>query len=499
MIPDHAADAFNPPLVEQENFTALDKIIFICLGGFRRWDAVYFHHIALHGYTYENCVAFFPLYPLLLSSIRAVAPFLSALLSLPALLLLFAVVLNTVMFVGAAVILLYLGRYTLKDNQLAFCAAQLFCFNPASIFMSAPYSETVFALLTFGGMLCMSLHHLPISAVLFGLSTLARSNGLVSLGFILHYIAVRYVARMTSLWNIYSQELWFLFKAVVKQTCLYIPLTASLVCVNFLPFLAYQYYIYQLFCFPEQHRDLVSHLPIDLVDYGQKHKFKLVGDDPPSSWCHAWVPLSYSYIQSEHWGVGLFSYYQFKQIPNFLLAAPMIIISVCACWSVYQMHPRLCCSLGLLDMCKVKTDYMKCLSDSILQIYNGDDNDNADFKEGKENHLYKKEIDMKNSKEKMTESQDQVISAGINRNKIDLEEKDVQIIDGQEVRNRNKKDELEDKGIKTEGYKNEQLKHKRLEFHAGWNSPELITYILHLLFLTTFGCLFMHIQVRIRQ
>ena len=35
----------------------------------------------------------------------------------------------------------------------------------------------------------------------------------------------------------------------------------------------------------------------------------------------------YSWIQNEYWGNGLFSYWTLKQIPNFLLASPMIFIS----------------------------------------------------------------------------------------------------------------------------------------------------------------------------
>ena len=40
------------------------------------------------------------------------------------------------------------------------------------------------------------------------------------------------------------------------------------------------------------------------------------------------VPIGmYSWIQREYWGNGLFSYWTWKQIPNFLLASPMILIS----------------------------------------------------------------------------------------------------------------------------------------------------------------------------
>jgi phosphatidylinositol glycan class V len=49
------------------------------------------------------------------------------------------------------------------------------------------------------------------------------------------------------------------------------------------------------------------------------------------SWCAKAVPnlsAMYTFIQSEYWNVGLFRYYELKQVPNFLLAAPIIVLSL---------------------------------------------------------------------------------------------------------------------------------------------------------------------------
>jgi Gpi18-like mannosyltransferase len=39
-------------------------------------------------------------------------------------------------------------------------------------------------------------------------------------------------------------------------------------------------------------------------------------------------PNMYGYVQAKYWGVGLFKYYQLSQLPNFLLAAPILILTI---------------------------------------------------------------------------------------------------------------------------------------------------------------------------
>lgn len=79
-----------------------------------------------------------------------------------------------------------LSLQVLRDETRAALATLLFCLNPATVFYSGVYTEPVFAMLSLLALNLLSTHSL-VAATVFGLSTAARSNGIVSACFIAHH------------------------------------------------------------------------------------------------------------------------------------------------------------------------------------------------------------------------------------------------------------------------------------------------------------------------
>lgn len=76
---------------------------------------------------------------------------------------------------------------------------------------------------------------------------------------------------------------------------------------------------------------------------------QVVGDTP-SPWCHNEPPLAYSYIQKVnlrrhalsyltqvHWDNGFLAYWDAKQLPNFLLAVPCVLMILHHSWEFTQV------------------------------------------------------------------------------------------------------------------------------------------------------------------
>lgn len=333
LIEDHnAEDVFRAPIDTSLKKKKCDTIIEVLLGGFRRWDAQYFLHISEHGYTYENTLAFFPLYPLCIKMVRYVLVNVFPFISVHTLSLLIGIILNVIFFAKATNALYELGRKVLRDQRKAEIAAILFCFNPASIFFTAPYSESLYSYLSFSLMLkCFEDINSVLIVVPLSLSILCRSNGLINIGFVIFY----------------GLKKMFVQNTILSFVTVFLKVFSILIIIAF-HFGLMQVYNYYLFCFQKN-----FNFPDFIKDYAIKNDLIMAGNrtnDSSSPWCSSNFPVSYSYVQEHYWNVGYLNYYEFKQIPNFLLAMPIILIILVNAFKFFLRNQAYCYRLGIFNL-----------------------------------------------------------------------------------------------------------------------------------------------------
>ena len=292
-----------------------DSMFQRIFGGFGNWDAAYFLKIADEGYKYEQYMAFFPLYPCTLRIlVRILQPVLQYFVSGRSLYLAIGWILNTTLFTLAAISLYSLTLSLFGKRNIALLSSLLFCFNPASVFMSSLYTESMFSCLQFTALSCLEQERSTLAVLLFGLGCATRSNGVLSCGFIAHRIVKHYVS--TEVPSMISDPGSFTLSHLHKA----VKVLLRLILLNgfvLAPFVIFQLYGYSLYCMSQ-------------ASFSRKYN---------SPWCDNWIPFSYSYIQDTVWNVGFLRYFEVKQIPNFVLAAPVIILSLRAVL-VYTCNTR---------------------------------------------------------------------------------------------------------------------------------------------------------------
>ena len=226
--------------------------------------------------------------------------------------------------------------------DIANLVTTLFLCSPSTLFFTIPYSESTFSAFTFLGY-CIALspsHHsmsiygtnLVIAVAMWMLASGTRSNGSIQMCYIImitmgtvvyHFqkvihgltrIDLKNLGRsMVSLVTAWMYPLW----AIIWMTLLLFP-----------P-LFHDYLGYLQFC-------SASTTSSTSLQYSIP------------SWCQSnniivYNPFQFSlyrYVQEKHWNVGLFHYYEMKNIPNFLLAAPIVLISIYAIvqWLQFSVH-----------------------------------------------------------------------------------------------------------------------------------------------------------------
>lgn len=213
LIPDHQADAFFSNILikyfqlnNNNNHTALnyhdnhylnpktnvghddvsltDKWISVVMKPFISWDSQYFLTIAHNGYySNESMLAFFPFFPGLVRLVgwyllRPISCLLSLNLSLISLISISAFIINLICFLNSGHLLYKLTMHLFNDQNMSATVVLLFAYNPASIFYTAFYTESLFTMLTLWALSLLYIgQNIFLATLLFSLSAFTRSNG----------------------------------------------------------------------------------------------------------------------------------------------------------------------------------------------------------------------------------------------------------------------------------------------------------------------------------
>nr|XP_003701857.2 PREDICTED: GPI mannosyltransferase 2 [Megachile rotundata] len=350
LCPDHDADAFKGPISNSEQVSLCDNIITLLFSGLSRWDGEYFIHIAKYGYVYENTLAFYPLYPILIRIIAIPIQKIFFVLNFNSSLILAAVLINFVCFIKSAIIFYDLSKIVLRDKNISYKATILYCINPASIFFSAIYTESLFVYLSYYSML-RSIKLDPYVSFPIALSILTRSNGMVNIGFPIYF-------RLKSLFHSFlTKHPNFSLKTLSKfmyeiTTLKSICVICNIIIISMVPFILLQIHNYIMFCIPNSNYMFTSE---HIINYGIKNNLVIAGTNN-SEWCNLKIPVAYAYIQKKYWNVGFLNYYEVKQIPNFVLAIPILYIMITCIKEYFLEHKRYFCTLGFIQNFKSKKE-----------------------------------------------------------------------------------------------------------------------------------------------
>ena len=352
--------------VSDEHLRSPSSPLCAAVEGLVTWDAVYFQRISEVGYEHEQTHAFFPLIPAVTRGVASASSALAGATSSDGgngmkthppprvarcARAASALLISNGAHVAAAVVLERLGTLVLEGDddddgvhRVARSAAVLFALNPASVFHSAPfYTESVFALAGFAGFYFLergarfasesatsaSVWNRNGAALCFALACAARSNGALNGLVLAHDFFARVLPSVA--FGARGLEKNGLEKnkrrgknAPGSLASYVLPLFAATFafaarCATMLaPLFAVQLYGYRTYC------------------------ARALGEETPA-WCGRWRPFPnvYAHVQSHYWNVGFLRYYEAKQIPNFLLAAPALAVSASAgrsWWTAFRSN-----------------------------------------------------------------------------------------------------------------------------------------------------------------
>ncbi|KAF2659966.1 glycosyltransferase family 76 protein [Lophiostoma macrostomum CBS 122681] len=285
-----------------------------------RWDSLYFVMAAKRGYRYEQEWAFSWAYS---KGLGALKDFVFGPTEDHVKYYIWSGFIVSNLFHLLSVLVLYrLIRRVMPpraNNRIALVTAILHVFSPAGLFLTAPYTESLFAALNFTGMLHYVLAkqassasgawtlsqdaYMLSSGAFFGLATLVRSNGLLSGVIFLFEVACSLPSFLTWKWELHD----------LRRTII----TCVAGCFLFVGFVTPQVIAYQEYCASS-----------DTTTDGRP-------------WCEKQIPSIYSWVQRHYWNVGFLRYWTLSNLPLFLAAAPMLwLLSVSSLTVLREVQRR---------------------------------------------------------------------------------------------------------------------------------------------------------------
>jgi len=241
------------------------------------------------------------------------------------------------LFVFNGVFLYHLTKQLTNQENIAFVATVAYSWSPASIFFSALYSESIYLMLSFLGMLVLYRRsNAPINRIfsvfMFAFAYLARANGILNFGFVAFRNA-EYIASLIT--NKPYPTLEITFNVVYEGLFLFLEYMIFILPVKF-----FEWNTLQKFCPISLTQFCSSNSRIsELFLSPNKCFYPNETDDLP--WCRSYsfitpVPCYYSHIQQKFWGVRLFGHWHIRKLPFFLIASPTLALNFYGSYDVLK-------------------------------------------------------------------------------------------------------------------------------------------------------------------
>ena len=351
VIPDHNAQG-----VEEFNVQYSSDVSRQILSTFVRWDAVHYIKIACEGYSSEHQLVFFPLYPTIIRLIGFLITCLCNGITLHEAVIIGAVALNIVSFLCTLQVLRHLIPLIYPEISVSSLNTAVFMFamNPANVFFTVPYTETLFSLFSWTGFYLFTINRKLLSIIPLFLASTLRSNGVLN-------IIVIFLTGFSSFMcpsNKKAFHVWLntmkmimVCFAIVLPTYLYNTVQLSILCsendvVSMNTCLVNDNSLYclikmytnqlsqQLYAFTLSSNTVLS-IDADTIEFCNKHAYScdtllnyILQFIYPTTTAVTTSSTVYSYLQAKYWNVGFFSSYQIRQLPNFALAVPISILTI---------------------------------------------------------------------------------------------------------------------------------------------------------------------------